>query len=488
MIPSAEIELIFWCFTCSMLLLFVIMATLTYRASQDKLFLYYALYCSVTLVYVVFKFKGKDILDGWFESRLNTILFYVQFIFHMLYLHFGTRFLAYPQTFPRFMVFVRKYTLLFTLATTSVFVLELLNMLPARSLIFFFQFIFVPIHIVLAIVIMVKIYNKRQSAYYFYLIGSALYLVFLLAAQITSLQPGWPEMLIQPMTYFYWGVILECIFIAYGLGILIQRLYRKQQNTQLKLNLANQRIQQKLTEELEFRKKETVFLKEQNEKQELISQMNTLRHKVFHSQMHSHFIFNVLNSVKVFIQENDTEKASLYLTKFSRFIRNILDGSIQDLVSLRSEFETIELYLTIEKMRFEGQFDYLIQVPEDMDLEQFQIPSLILQPFVENALWHGIMPSPDHGKLFIEAEPCPTGIIISITDNGIGYHASIRRKKNNNHRSHGLKLVNQRLKHHNLSSSQKISLDIYDLSERKMGTGTLVQLRLSKGALAGNSA
>ncbi len=478
---SAEIELYFWSFTCSMLIFFVIMATLIFKASGDKTFLYYALYCTVTLIYAVFKYQGNSLPGGWFKANLNTILFYVQFVFHMFYLHFGTRFLAYPQTFPRFMDFVRKYTLIFILVTTSVFALELLSLIPERALVVFFQFIFVPIHIMLAFVIIIKIYNKRQTAFYFYLIGSGLYLIFLLVAQVTSLQPNWREMLIQPMTYFYWGVILECIFIGYGIGIIIKRLYLKQQHTQLELNLANQHIQKKLIEELEFKKKETVFLKEQNEKQELISQMAALKHKVFHSQMHSHFVFNVLNSVKVFILENDTAKASHYLTKFSKFIRKVLDGSVQNTVSLKSELESIELYLSIEKMRFEGRFNYEITIPQHVNLEQYHIPSLILQPFVENALWHGIMPGTSRGYLCVSAEPSEFGIIVSITDNGIGYNAGISRKKNNGHTSHGLSLVKQRLKHHNHHNQQRIEVEILDLSEQNTGRGTLVQMFISKG-------
>jgi LytS/YehU family sensor histidine kinase len=109
------------------------------------------------------------------------------------------------------------------------------------------------------------------------------------------------------------------------------------------------------------------------------------------AQMNPHFIFNSLNSINRFILQNERVQASEYLTKFSRLVRLILQNYQCALIPLESELESLELYLNLEGLRFNYHFDYKISVPKDLDKSALQVPPLILQPYAENAIWHGLM-------------------------------------------------------------------------------------------------
>lgn len=109
------------------------------------------------------------------------------------------------------------------------------------------------------------------------------------------------------------------------------------------------------------------------------------------SQMNPHFIFNSLNSIDSFIINNEPEMASDYLTKFSKLIRNILEYSNQETISLDDEFKSLKVYLKMEQLRFKNKFNYTIQIDDEIDSHKTFIPTMVIQPFVENAIWHGLV-------------------------------------------------------------------------------------------------
>jgi len=185
----------------------------------------------------------------------------------------------------------------------------------------------------------------------------------------------------------------------------------------------------------------------------------------------------VLNSIKLFILENDAPKASLYLGKFARFIREVLDNSINDLTNLSDELRTIELYLNIEQMRFNDIFNYKIDIQENLNLIRYPFPPLLLQPFVENALWHGLMQVEKDARLIIRVYADTGGLIIEIDDNGIGYNKSISTKKEG-HQSLGLKIVQERIEHYNQSQQFEINYTITDKSDTGNINGTIVRIIL----------
>ena len=120
--------------------------------------------------------------------------------------------------------------------------------------------------------------------------------------------------------------------------------------------------------------------------------MLELEAKALRAQMNPHFIFNCLNSIKSLIQQHEEEKSVTYLTTFSKLIRTLFNNADKKEISLYDEIETCKLYLQLEAMRFDTKFSYSVNVDENIDLKSIQVPALIIQPFIENAIWHGIVP------------------------------------------------------------------------------------------------
>ncbi len=203
------------------------------------------------------------------------------------------------------------------------------------------------------------------------------------------------------------------------------------------------------------------------------TEMMTLR-----AQMNPHFIFNSLNSINSFIIDNKTHLASDYLTKFSRLIRLILDNSRSEIISLEKELEAMKLYTLMESVRFNNKFKYKIEIDENISTENIKIPPMTIQPYVENAIWHGIMHKQGDGTVKIcVKQPKENELEIIIDDDGIGRVKSAEIKKNSgsSNKSHGLAITQQRLElHNNLNHIETI--DKYD--EQGNAAGTRVVIRL----------
>ncbi len=467
-----EIELYFWSFTMSMLILFIVLSLLIYRTNKRKMYLFYGLYCLFTLVYLSFYNKITSISPFLKSHDISEFTIYIQFWFHAMYMHFGIRFLGFDIHYPRFLKFSKVYIIAFLSLATLVFLLQNFNILPSQSARFCFYKVFVPIHLIVAIVIITKSLRTKEDGRFIFLTGSFLYIFFVLIALFTSGMSGRRSFIIQPMVYFMIGIILECLFISYGLGYKIRKLYINRQFLQTQLNVM-------LEEEKTLRVKEKQWHLQEKQEQELQTQMADLQQKVLRSQINSHFIFNVLNSIKVFIIDNDNKNAVKYLNKFANFIRLILDGTIKDNVSLEEELNSIELLLSIEKMRFYGRFSYRIEIENPVKLSTHFVPAFILQPFVENALWHGIMNKEDEGILLISVTENQDHVLVEIDDNGVGYNAGLLNRKKSHH-SIGLSLVEDRINHHNLNTKNTLHFSIFDKMELGTGEGTLVKIYLKK--------
>jgi|GEM_PF-3330441 len=169
--------------------------------------------------------------------------------------------------------------------------------------------------------------------------------------------------------------------------------------------------------------------------------------KALKAQMSPHFIFNSLNSINRYIIKAEPEKASLYLTKFSKLIRLILDNSNQKVISLEQEVLALRLYIELEALRFNEKFTFRIQVASDISANSIGVPPMIIQPFVENAIWHGLLHKTTPGHLDIEFERFATGLKCTVTDNGIGREkaAELKSKGVNKEKSYGMQITRDRL-------------------------------------------
>lgn len=198
-----------------------------------------------------------------------------------------------------------------------------------------------------------------------------------------------------------------------------------------------------------------------NEKRVLSLEQNMLR-----SQMNPHFLFNSLNSIKLYIINNEQKNAVHYLNKFSKLIRKILEASSQREITLAEELETIELYMNIENIRFSNEIDFKITVDEDLCPSSIKIPSLALQPFLENSLWHGL--SPKEGKKMIHLNvkrKSQNHVSIEIEDNGVGRGAAEANKENRvlKRKSVGIRITKERLANFSKDYQNKFDVDIVDL-------------------------
>jgi tetratricopeptide (TPR) repeat protein len=202
-----------------------------------------------------------------------------------------------------------------------------------------------------------------------------------------------------------------------------------------------------------------------------------LEQKLLRSQMNPHFLFNALTGIQNFIVAQKPDKASIYLSKFANLVRNILDNSVEEFVTLEKEISTIENYLELQKVRYTGKFDYRIQVAETIDIETIMIPPMLAQPFIENSIEHGIKHRDTPGHIDIRFNNRDNTLIFEVEDDGVGRQKAreIDLQREPGHRSMATSLTRDRLANLNRKRRKKIILEIIDL-ENAYGeaTGTKV--------------
>lgn len=262
-----------------------------------------------------------------------------------------------------------------------------------------------------------------------------------LLLHFTILRPSWST---------WWFITLEVI-VCIGLIALIVRYFirrvkaREEERTKINIQLASY-------------------------------QMTALR-----SQMNPHFTFNAINSIQRFVLRNERETAYDYLSKFSRLIRQVLDNSKEEMISIQNELDTLRLYLEMERLRFEHEFSFETEIDSSIPLSDTYIPCMLVQPFVENAIWHGIMPLADSRKGIIKLQFLRKGIslLICVEDNGVGRKA--RREGSKTHQSMGINIAKKRLHLYDMRSKKNLSFISYvDLKdEHGQACGTIAQIELA---------
>ena len=224
---------------------------------------------------------------------------------------------------------------------------------------------------------------------------------------------------------------------------------------------------------------------EEQQKSEYKVQMMELEARALRAQMNPHFIFNCLNSIKSLIQDGNLDKSVTYLTTFSKLIRTLFQNADKKEISLYDEMETCRLYLQLEAMRFDTKFSYTMHIDETIDLKSIQIPALLIQPFIENAIWHGIVPKGSGGTVAVNVKRNNGSIEINIDDDGIGREASQANKATMHvtHNSKGLNLTQSRLELDNLMRSRNATMTFTDKKDEKgNAAGTKVTITLATEA------
>ncbi|MDN3494110.1 tetratricopeptide repeat-containing sensor histidine kinase [Winogradskyella bathintestinalis] len=208
---------------------------------------------------------------------------------------------------------------------------------------------------------------------------------------------------------------------------------------------------------------------------------NLLALKSLRSQMNPHFIFNALNSVNTFIATNDERTANKYLSDFSQLMRAVLENSEEDFIPLKKEIELLNLYIQLEHFRFQDKFDYVIDVDKTIDVDEFQIPPMLLQPYIENAVWHGLRYKTEKGQLTISIQPqTKDEISITIADNGIGRTRSkaLKTEHQKKQNSKGMDNIKKRVAILNEMYKDKVDVTIEDFQNLEdVGTKVVVTLK-----------
>jgi ligand-binding sensor domain-containing protein len=254
---------------------------------------------------------------------------------------------------------------------------------------------------------------------------------------------------IEKPVYQRWWFILACIGFVVSIIILIFRI---------RLNQVQRKQAIETEQQIEISK----------------NQLKALR-----SQMNPHFMFNSLNSIQNFILNNKDDRAVMYLNKFAKLMRLILNNSEKSHITLSEELEAIRLYIELEQMRFQNQFKIKIKLGDDIDPDYEQIPTMLIQPYVENAILHGLNPKKDAGLLQIDIRLAGSVMICSIIDNGIGRKKSAEMKRNSakEHKSMAMDITKQRLQILNTMNQSNLSVRINDLKDEKgLPIGTKVDI------------
>ena len=215
----------------------------------------------------------------------------------------------------------------------------------------------------------------------------------------------------------------------------------------------------------------------ENEKFKYLQEISDLKLSVLQSQMNPHFIFNALNSIKYCILENDSQNALNYLTKFSKIMRTILTASKMKDFTLAEELHTLQLYVDIENLRFHEPIDFSIQIDQRINVDQVKLPPMVLQPYIENAILHGVSSVPDK-KININISPRLDQVKICITDNGIGREEAGRLKTatENPAKSVGTDIARDMLK--NYFGADRFAVEYEDVYNNGSPAGTKVHISI----------
>ncbi len=223
-------------------------------------------------------------------------------------------------------------------------------------------------------------------------------------------------------------------------------------------------------------RKEEAFKRKEAEYKQLVAETETA---VLRLQMNPHFIFNSMNSISSYIAQKDIKTANDYLNRFANLMRKILKLAKHPFLSVGEEMELLEQYLETEAMRFEDKIHYQITTGPSLDPDEVIIPTMILQPFVENAIWHGLAGKEGRKQIHIQFKIEKEQLICIVEDNGIGRAAAQVKKKSNNHVSKAISITKERLKRLEEQEAAAASLTIQDLKdEQHTGIGTKVIIKL----------
>jgi sensor histidine kinase YesM len=485
-----------YCFLACMLFMFLF-TILQFSSNYYRGYVYYALF----ILFNFFIFLR--LLE--YNSNLRMITSFVPQFFYcfenlltamalIFYLNFIAYFLETQHTQGYFHNFIR-IAVIFLFSMMALDLVIIIERPYAYGNISFFAIGKALNYSILLAALVQVFFNKTILARYIIIGTIALLLGIVYASYLAFSQTVVTSALMIPSNFAETGVILEILFFSVGLGHksrVIEREKNKAQDQLITQLQENQKLQllmnEKLEEQVKKRTDEVLGINKHFEEQRIRQIQSDFQKKIIETemaalraQMNPHFIFNCLNSINLFILKSEPEIASDYLTKFSRLIRLVLDNSRSQLVTLSNEITAIKLYIEMEALRFANKFGYEIIVDDTIDIENTEIPPMLLQPYVENAIWHGLMQYNGEGKITLLFARKDNTLIATIEDNGIGRDMAQRMKSKSatEHKSHGMKVTAERIDMINRIYDTQAKLEIIDkLGDTGIAFGTKVKIEI----------
>ncbi len=481
-------------------LMMLYMFFLYFQNNRDKTYLYYGLYMFCGLYYMLQKIAG----DGpfFFLFADNAILRHIlnepmQWLIYIFYNLFVIHFLQLKKHSPRLYRFLSILNIVYGVYMLAQLAFMLITFDKVTD--GYLYIISRVLVIAVSLFIIVEIARTVKSPLVLYIVtGSTLFLLFTVTAMLYSLGLGWlPETNLYPINFMQIGIMLEILCFSLGLGrrirleavkkdklqsAYIDQLVRNEELIQQSYNQLSKEMNAR-TDEIVFKTRELEREREKKiaavyEKQLAESEMDALK-----LQMNPHFIFNSLNSIRYYILKEEPEKASDYITSFSRLLRMILQHSKQKTIKLSEELEALRLYLEFERQRFEDKFEFAITLDEQVNPEEINIQPMIIQPFVENSIWHGLMHKEEKGHLRVEVGLLNYDTLkVIIEDDGIGREESKRLEEpeqRKTYKSMGLQITRDRLRLMEKLQHGDTGYEIQDLvDEEGNSIGTRVTIKI----------
>lgn len=476
----------FLTFTIGILFILSLFHFLLYFQHKDKLYLLYSGYAFFIIFSQLFHLTEGFLFELFLPiQKVTKYPGVATEIYFIIYTFFAFRFLELKTRLPKWYFWSLKALYVIIAYCLIVFLIYLFN---GDELILHNGYSYFTILMTLyGIVMYVPFFRVKSPVKYYVIVGS---LVLLISSLVSLIY--WFYLIEQGLSYepaysiLYLGFILENVLFSLGLGHK-QKLILDDRNSsknklieQLKENeKLREKVQNQLERDVKHLNKKAEIEKLENIKMKYDKELAELKVSALRSQMNPHFIFNSLNAIKRYIIDSEKENAVFYLNKFSKLIRKILASTMEKESSLFDELETMKLYVNIENIRFNNTIDFNIKVDDSLNTSAIKLPSLIIQPFIENALWHGLSLKKENRKLILDIKKInELQVQISIIDNGIGRKKSseIKEKKLLKRTSFGIKLSEERLKHFSESYEGNSKISFIDLHDGKTPSGTKVTL------------
>jgi two-component system, LytTR family, sensor kinase len=484
-----------------MLLVCLIIAIINYIQLPDRPYLYFAAYMLGLILFFALRLESKpyqlSIFYRWPMLKYYWDVPALLFSFYLMYFAFGSTFLNLKERYPFMQKLFAGITVLIGGVMLICFCCIALERYQLPGIIYSYVYLATLLPLLFMFVALAR-RSRHHPLVRFFLLGSLCFYMASFGSFLMLIRPlGLVSALSEisaPSLLMILGVLLQSLFFLAGLNYRNKLAHHERTRTQellIKQLNKNKELQHKLNEQLEELVKEqtTEILRKKQELEEqrkmhleteYDKKLTEIELKAIRAQINPHFIFNCLNSIQLFVMQRDFEYAQKYLSDFSYLIRKTLDFSRRNFISLNDEIAYLNTYLGLEKMRFENKMEYEIITDPNISIAETEVPAMLLQPYVENAVKYGMTNSQHKiGQLLIYFnQTAPDMLECLIEDNGIGINRSKTiRTLPKHHQSSGMEISFNRAELLNKMYNTGIHIYVIDKSERNaMESGTIVRI------------